>query len=391
MRLAIDGGDPVRRTLLPYGHQNIDEQDIASVTQTLRSDWLTTGPKVAEFEQTVANYIGVKYAIALSSGTAALHAAAFAAGLKSGDEAITTPLTFAATANAVLYQAANPIFSDVEACTLNIDPSKIEEKITLSTKVLLPVDYSGQPADMEQINDIAKRRNLSVIEDSSHSLGALYKGKRIGTLATMTVFSMHPVKLITTAEGGLVTTDDEEVARKIRIFRNHGITREIRGRDEWFYEMVTLGYNYRLSDLQCALGLSQIKKLDHFLERRKEIAALYSDAFKTLDEVHIPVIRSDRESAWHLYVIQLELEKLRVDRDQVFRALRAENIGVNVHYIPVYLHPHYRLLGYEANSCPVAERAYKRIITLPLFPSMTEEDANNVIEAVHKVISAYRK
>jgi len=393
-RLAIEGGAPVFRTLLPYGRQQIDDDDVRAVVEVLQSDWLTTGPKVNEFEDKFAQYVGAKYAVAVSSGTAALHAAVFAAGLGSGDQAITTPMTFAASANCLLYQGATPVFADVQADTLNIDPAEIEKKIAPQTKALIPVDYTGHPADLDAINQIAARHNLIVIEDAAHALGATYKSRRIGALATMTIFSTHPVKHITTGEGGVITTDDAELARRLRIFRNHGITTEARERQEkggWFYEMVALGYNYRLTDLQCALGIQQLAKLDQWLARRRAIAARYNAAFREIPEIEIPTMKPECKPAWHLYVIRLNLERLRVGRAEVFKALRGENIGVNVHYIPVHWHPYYQKLGFKKGEYPVAEDAYERLISLPMFHAMTDAHVDGVIEAVRKVIAHYRR
>ncbi|MBI4789811.1 MAG: UDP-4-amino-4,6-dideoxy-N-acetyl-beta-L-altrosamine transaminase [Chloroflexi bacterium] len=392
--LAIDGGRPVRDTLLPYGHQSIDEDDVRAVVAVLRGDWLTTGPTVSAFEEAFAAGVGAHHAVAVSNGTAALHAAVFAAGVGPGDDVITTPMTFAASANCVLYQGGTPVFVDVQPDTLNIAPEKIEAAITPKTRAIIPVDYTGQPADLDEINVLAAKHHLTIIEDAAHALGATYRQRRIGTLATMTTFSLHPVKHITTGEGGIITTDDPALARRLRMFRNHGITSEARERQEkggWFYEMTALGYNYRLTDLQCALGLSQLKKLDGWLARRRAIAARYNAAFGELAEIEIPTVRADREPAWHLYVIRLNLERLRVGRAAVFRALRAENIGVNVHYIPVPWHPYYQELGYRKGQWPVAEAAYERMISLPMFHGMTDRDVGDVIEAVRKVIEAYRR
>jgi UDP-4-amino-4,6-dideoxy-N-acetyl-beta-L-altrosamine transaminase len=393
-KLAIEGGNPVRKTYLPYGHQWIDESDIKAVVEVLHSDWVTTGPKVAEFETRLADYVGAKYAIVFSSGTAALHAAVFAAGIGPGDEVITTPMTFAASANCVLYQGGKPVFADVQPDTLNINPLEIEKKITPRTKAIIPVDYTGQPCDLEEIKGIAQKHGLIMIEDAAHALGATYRGQRVGSLSDMTIFSFHPVKLITTGEGGAVVTDDFALAQRLRIFRNHGITTEAREREEagdWFYEMVYLGYNYRLTDIQCALGLSQMNKLDSWLARRQEIARRYDEAFAELPEIMTPVVKDDRSPAWHLYVIRLNLERLWVRRAEVFAALRAENIGVNVHYIPVHLHPYYRKrFGYKRGDYPVAESAYEQLISLPIFPKMTDNDVSDVINAVTKVVRHYR-
>lgn len=393
-KLAIDGGTPVRSTLLPYGRQKVDEDDIQAVCDVLRSDWLTTGPKVGEFEQAFAARVGARYAIAVSSGTAALHAACFAAGLGPGDEAITTPLTFAATANSVLYQGARPVFADVRPDTLNLDPAAAGALVTNKTKAILPVDYTGLPADMDEFAELSRRNKLVVIEDAAHSLGATYKGRPVGALADMTVFSTHPVKHITTGEGGLVTTDDPQMAGRLRMFRNHGISTEARERHEkgnFHYEMALLGYNYRLSDIQCALGLSQLRKLDVWVERRRRIAAAYETAFSGMPELELPSRLNDRQSSWHLYMVRLRLETLRAGRDQIFHALRAENIGVNVHYIPVPWHPYYQSVGYGKGRWAVAETAYERILSLPIFPGMTDADVTDVLEAVAKVLSAYRR
>src|SRR5271170_7759402 len=393
--LAVDGGTPVRNTLLSYGRQSIGDDDIQSVVEVLRSDWLTTGPKVAEFEEAFADRVGAKYAVSFSSGTAALHGAAFAAGLKPGDEAITSPMTFAATANCVLYQGATPVFADVSADTLNLDPEKIAPRITPRTRAILPVDYAGHPADLDAILELVVRHGMVVIEDACHALGAEYRRRRTGSIADMTVFSFHPVKHVATGEGGMVTTDRADYAGTLRRFRNHGISSDARRRQaegQWRYEMVLLGFNYRLTDIACALGLTQLKKLEANLLRRREIAARYAAAFRDLPGVMPPVVRSGVKPAWHLYPIRLNLERLSADRAQVFRALRAENIGVNVHYIPVHCHPYYRdRFGYRGGEYPVAEDAYERLISLPMFHGMTDDDVDTVIQAVNKVIMHFRK
>ncbi len=392
-QLAVDGGTPVRKTFLPYGRQSIGEDDIQAVVDVLRSDWLTTGPKVAEFEEAFAAWVKAKYAVSFSSATAALHGAAFAAGFKPGDEAITTPLTFAATPNCVLYQGATPVFADVSADTLNLDPEKIAAQVTSHTRAILPVDYAGHPADLDAILDIAARHGLTVIEDAAHALGAEYRQRRTGSIAHMTVFSFHPVKHLATGEGGMVTTDRADYAEALRRFRNHGISSDARQRQsdgQWYYEMVMLGFNYRLTDIACALGLSQLKKLEANVSRRREIAARYSAAFSSLAEVTPPAVRADANPAWHLYPIRLNLEKLTADRRQVFRALRAENIGVNVHYIPVHRHPYYRdRFGYHGGEYPIAEDAYERLISLPMFHSMSDQDVEDVITAVKKITAAF--
>ncbi len=393
--LAIHGGTPVRKTLLPYGRQSIEEDDIQAVVETLRSDWLTTGPKIPEFEESFAARVGARYAISFSNGTAALHGAAFAGGIGTGDEAITTPLTFAATANCVLYQNATPIFADVSPDTLNLDPERVSAKVSARTKALLPVDYAGHPADLDAMMNIAERHGLVVIEDACHALGAEYKGRQTGSIAHMTVFSFHPVKHLTTGEGGMVTTDSPEYADALRKFRNHGISSAARDRQQagqWHYEMVLLGYNYRLTDIACALGLSQLRKLEDNLKRRREIAAQYTEAFRRLETIGVPPARKEALPAWHLYPIRLDLAKLSAGREEIFRALRAENIGVNVHYIPVHLHPYYReRFGYRGGEFPVAENAYECLISLPMFHAMSSSDVEDVIRAVALVASFYRK
>jgi perosamine synthetase len=391
--LAIHGGSPVRKTLLPYGRQSIDESDIQAVVETLRCDWLTTGPKVGEFEEAIAAWVGAKYAVSFSSGTAALHAAAFAAGLQSGDEAITSPFTFVATANCVLYQGVTPVFCDVVEDTLNLDPELIPAQITKRTKAILPVDYAGHPAELDSIIDFADRHGLIVIEDACHALGAEYRGRRVGSVAHMTVFSFHPVKHLTTGEGGMVTTDNPVFAETLRRFRNHGISSDARQRQsagQWQYEMVLLGFNYRLTDIACALGLQQIKKLEANLARRSQIAARYAAAFYGTPGVFTPRTRKDVNSAWHLYPIRLDLSRLSAGRGEVFEALRAENIGVNVHYIPVHLHPYYRdRFGYRGGEYPVAEAAYESLISLPMFHGMTDDDIEDVVRAVGKVLAHF--
>jgi perosamine synthetase len=392
--LAIDGGTPVRPTLLPYGRQSVDEADIAAVIEVLRGDWLTTGPKVGEYEAAWAERVSARYAVAVNSGTAALHAAVFAAGIGPGDEVIVPAMTFAASANCVLYQGGVPVFADVQSDTLNVDPMAAERVVTPRTRAILAVDYAGQPADLDELGDIARRHGLVLIEDAAHAAGATYQGRPIGALSHLTTFSTHPVKHVTTGEGGLITTDDGSLAQRMRWFRNHGITTDHRQRAEkggWHYEMVDLGYNYRLPDINCALGLSQLRKMDSWLARRRAIAAQYHQAFSDLPAVQPLTIRPDREPAWHIYPVLLDQARLRADRAQVFAALREENIGVNVHYIPVYWHPYYVRRGYARGLCPAAEAAYERLITLPLFPAMNDTDVADVIEAVRKVTNAYRR
>jgi UDP-4-amino-4,6-dideoxy-N-acetyl-beta-L-altrosamine transaminase len=385
---------PVRATLLPYGRQSLDESDIKAVVEVLKSDWLTTGPKIGEFEERFAAWVGARHAVSFSSGTAALHGAAFAAGLGPGDETITTPMTFCATANCVLYQGATPVFADVSHDTLNLDPREVKEKLTSRTKAIIAVDYAGHPAALDELGQLAKNHGVLLIEDACHALGAEFGGQRVGSIADMTAFSFHPVKHLTTGEGGMVTTNDAQLAEVLRRFRNHGISSEARQRQEsgqWFYEMVLLGFNYRLTDIACALGISQLERLDANLARRREIAALYNTAFGDLPEVTIPAVRVGVNPAWSLYTVRLKLEMLTAGRDEICRALRAENIGVNVHYIPVHQHPYYRERFGSEERYPVAEDAYERLISLPMFQSMTVPDVEDVVHAVGKVMSFYAR
>lgn len=368
--------------MIPYGKQTIEQDDIQAVVDVLQSDFLTTGPKIAEFEQTVADYVGAKYAVAISNGTSALHAACFAAGIGPGDEVITTPLTFAASANCVLYCGGTPVFADVDPKTYNIDPEDIRRKITDRTKAIIAVHLAGQPCDMDAIHSIAREHGLIVIEDGAHALGSVYKGKKVGSMSDMTTFSFHPVKPITTGEGGMIVTDKETFYKKMVLFRSHGITRDdsmmTRNDGPWFYQQFDLGYNYRITDIQCALGCSQMKKLDRFLARRKEIVARYNEAFADCDNIITPYQLSDTESGWHLYIVQVK----NCDRRQVFEAMREKGIGVNVHYIPVYMHPYYQEHGYENVHCANAEEIYSHIISLPLYPGLTSEQQDYVIDTL---------
>lgn len=391
-RLAVEGGTPVRSTYLPYAHQQVDDDDVAAVAEVLRSDWLTTGPRIPVLEAGLTAFTGARHAVAFSSGTAALHGATAAAGLGPGDEAITSPMTFVATANAVLYTGAEARFADVMAGTLLIDPDLVGRAVTARTRAILPVDYAGQPADYAAIRRIAASAPggpLTVIADASHSLGATRDGQSVGTLADMTVLSLHPAKIMTTGEGGAVLTDHDELAARLRRFRNHGIATELSARTDWTYAMVELGYNYRLTDIGAALGSSQLARIDRFLERRRALAARYLERLAGHRYLDIPVVEAGAEPAWHFCFARLRLERLSVDRGGVFRALRAENIGVNVHYIPVHQHPFYRE-RYPGLSFPVAEDAYDRLLTLPLHAGMTDADVDDVVAALDKVTSAYR-
>lgn len=439
------------KTFIPYGRQSIDEQDVAAVCSVLRSDWLTTGPKVAEFEEALADFVGAEYAVAVSNGTAALHAAMYALQIGPGDEVIVPPMTFAATANCVVFQGGIPVFADVDPDTLLIDPAQVEAKVTPKTKAIIAVDYTGQPCDYDKLCAIAERHGLKLVADACHALGAEYKERKAGSLADLNIFSFHPVKHITTGEGGMITTDDEELAMRMRMFRNHGITRDpecfspltsdlrpLTSGFSWFYEMVDLGYNYRITDFQCALGISQLQKLPEFLQRRRRIAALYDEALSAILGIEplglradvLPAAQSarrmaqseDRPSpsssdpllsacpveftegdsaaystgapsstpsthAYHLYVVRVDPGASGVDRTALFTTLREKGIAVNVHYIPVHLHPFYiEKFHTGLGLCPVAEAAYEQIISLPMFPGMTDEDVEKVIAILMKMV-----
>ncbi|MFJ7368733.1 UDP-4-amino-4,6-dideoxy-N-acetyl-beta-L-altrosamine transaminase [Lysinibacillus sp. NPDC098008] len=362
---------------ISYGCQSIDEEDIQTVIDTLRSPFLTQGPKVAEFEQVIANFVGAKYAVAFCNGTAALHGACYAAEVGEGDEVITSPITFVASANCVRYVGGTVVFADIDPVTYNINPAQIQANITEKTKAIIPVDFTGQPADMDEIMSIAKEHNLVVIEDGAHSLGAEYKGSKVGIQADMTMFSFHPVKPITTAEGGVIVTNNEDYYRKLLKFRSHGIEQTSYAQEQggWYYEMTDLGYNYRMTDLQAALGISQLSKIDTFLQRRREIAAMYTEALQKVEGIQVPQQLEETNSGWHLYMIQLE----KADRKLVFEEMRAVNIGVHVHYIPVYWHPYYQQLGYRKELCPVAETWYDKALTLPIHPQLSNEEVEFII------------
>ncbi|MGB0589270.1 MAG: UDP-4-amino-4,6-dideoxy-N-acetyl-beta-L-altrosamine transaminase [Myxococcota bacterium] len=375
--------------MIPYGAQWLDEEDIAAVVEVLRGAWLTTGPTVASFEAALAEACGVPHAIAVNSGTAALHVAYHAAGLGPGDELITTPLTFAATANAALYLGATVRFVDVCADTGNIDPDLVRGAVSDTTRVLAPVDYAGHPADYDALRPIAEASGLTIVADAAHSLGARYHGRPVGTLADLTALSLHPIKPITTGEGGAVVTADSGAAEVARSFRSHGFVRDperMKHRDEgpWYAEQHALGFNYRLTDIQAGLGLSQIAKLARFITRRQEIACHYFGALADLKGITIPTVREGVESGWHLFTIRVPEARFR---RPLFTRLRELGLGVQVHYLPVYRHPYYEALGYDAGLCPVAEDLYARSITIPLFPRMTDEMVKRVVEGVHHAVS----
>ncbi|WP_079710771.1 UDP-4-amino-4,6-dideoxy-N-acetyl-beta-L-altrosamine transaminase [Paraliobacillus ryukyuensis] len=385
----------VENKFIPYGHQQIDQDDIDAVISVLQSDYLTTGPEVNRFEAAVANYVGTKYAVAFSNGTAALHGACYAADIQEDDEVITSPMTFVASSNCVLYMGANPVFADIDPKTYNIDPIEISKKITDKTKAIIPVDFTGQPCELDKIKEIATKYNLVVIEDAAHALGAEYKGRKVGSISDMTMFSFHPVKHITTGEGGIITTNNKKYYEKLMEFRSHGITRDRTKLEEdhgpWYYEMQSLGYNYRMTDIQAALGTSQLNKIDGFLKNRKAIVEAYDEAFASISAVKTPFQKEYNDSSWHLYVISLNLDKLIVSRKKIFEELRKANIGVNVHYIPVYYQPFYQERGFQKGICPNSEQLYETIITLPLFPSMTKHEVKYVVENVISIVTNYTK
>lgn len=378
--------------MIPYGRQTIDDDDVQAVVDVLRSDWLTTGPAVESFERAFAGFVGTEYAVAVANGTAALHAAIFALAVCPGDEVIVPAMTFAATANSVVFQGATPVFADVDADTLLIDVADVEARITPRTKVVIAVDYAGQPCDYDSLNALARKHGLMLVDDACHAIGGSYKGRNAGSLADLSTFSLHPVKNMTTGEGGAITTNDAGLAQRMRLFRNHGIASDHRAREvsgSWIYEMVELGYNYRLTDFQCALGMSQLKKLPAWTTRRQAIAWRYGEAFADLEAVQPLGLRSDISHAYHLYVIRVDEDRAGKDRGEVYKVLRAEGIGVNVHYIPVHLHPYYReRYATHEGQCPVAEDAYKRILSLPIYPRMSDGDVETVIKAVRKAVGA---
>jgi UDP-4-amino-4,6-dideoxy-N-acetyl-beta-L-altrosamine transaminase len=395
-KLAILGGAPVRETFLSYGRQFIDEDDIRSVTEVLKSDFLTCGPKVSELESALCRIGGAKYATAVSSGTAALHCACLAAGIGPGDEVIVPPITFAASANCVLYCGATPVFADIDPDTWEISPEEIEKKITSKTKAVIAVDYTGQACDYSAIVQICKVKGLVLIEDAAHSIGTRYFGKPVGSIADMTVFSFHPVKTVTAGEGGAILTHSQELHEKLQLFSKHGIIHNnesytLEQESPWYYEQIKLGYNYRITDIQCALLLSQLEKLDRFAARRREITQTYRDALGAQRALTLQQETPGSDTVRHLFVVRINAQKLKAGRREIFDALRAENIGVHVHYIPVYFFPYYRALGYAPGLCPQAEALYAEILTLPLHYSMTDADVSDVVAALLKVIGYYKK
>lgn len=396
-KLAINGGIPVRETKIYYGKQWIDENDIYAVDEVLRSDYVTCGPKTQELERSLEQYTGARHAVAVSNGTAALHCACMAAGIGAGDEVITTPLTFAASANCALYCGAKPVFADVEEDTYNIDPKSIEDKITDKTKAVVAVDFTGQAVKHREIREICDRHHLIFIEDAAHAIATTYNGVQVGNLADITTFSFHPVKTITGGEGGAVLTNSDELYQKIQLVHTHGITHDPVLMEEpvhegpWYYEQIMLGYNYRITDIQAALIVSQMKKLDQFKARRKQIVKMYDEAFAQIPEIIVQKEIAESDTCRHLYIIRLDTEKLSCTRREFFDAMSAENVQCQIHYVPVYWFPYYQKLGYKKGLCLVAEEVYKGIMSIPLYPRMTDQDVSDVIHAVKKVVENYRK
>ena len=392
---AYAGGKPVRETKLYYGHQYLDEKDVQAVVEVLHSDYLTCGPRITELEQKLCELTGAKYAVVCSNDTAALHIACMAAGVSVGDEVITTPITFLASANCALYCGAKPVFADIDEETYNIDPKEIEKAMTPKTKAVVAVDYTGQVVDLDTIMETCHKQNVVVIEDAAHSIGTLYKGRPIGSIADMTTFSFHPVKTVTAGEGGAVLTDNEEYYKKLLLYRSHGMTRDQaqmtkESEGGWYYQMIDLGYNYRMTDMQAALLISQLEKLPMFSKRRKEIVARYNEAFSRIPELTVQQELEGSDSTRHLYILRIKPEKLRIDRRGFFDALAAENIMCNVHYIPIYLQPYYQEMGYPKGLCPRAEKLYSEMMSLPLYYAMTDQDVEDVITAVQKIVDYYK-
>ncbi len=393
---AIAGGSPVRDTKLYYGHQYVDQADVKAVEEVLTSDYLTCGPKVVELEKKLCELTGAKYAVAVSNGTAALHIAAMAAGVGEGDELITTPITFAASANCALYCGGRPVFADIDPHTYNIDPGSVQEKITDRTRAVVAVDFTGQAVRLEELLDICHKKGIVLIEDGAHSIGTKYKGKPVGSIADITTFSFHPVKTVTGGEGGAVLTDRRDLYEKLLLYRAHGITKdeafyENESHGPWYHEQIDLGYNYRITDIQCALILSQMDKLSQFAVRRREIVKRYDAAFSQIPQLSVQQEIPESDTTRHLYILRLRPEMLTIDRKGFFEAMAAENICCNVHYIPVYWHPYYEKLGYQKGLCPNAEKLYEEMMSLPLYYSLTDQDVDDVIRAVRKLVDYYKK
>ena len=390
--LAINGGKPASERLLGYGHQDISEEDIQAVADCLRSDYLTCGPATTAFEDAIKEETGAAYVTAVANGTAALHVACLAAGVKPGDEVIVSPITFAASANCVRYCGATPVFADIDPATWNVDPASIRAKVTEKTRAVVAVDFGGVHVDSDEIRKICDEFNLVFIEDAAHAMGTGRGGRKVGSIADITTFSFHPVKTVTTGEGGAVATMDPELGKMIELYAKHGITRRPElmretGEGGWYYEQLVLGYNYRISDIEASLGASQMKRLGEFGQRRRELVAFYNEKFAEIPEVSFQIDPTPDETVRHLYCLKFDTEALGTTRRFIFDALRAENIGVNVHYLPVYLLPYYKDLGHGRGECSNAEDYYDHAVTLPLHCKLADEDAQHVVDAVAKVVA----
>lgn len=394
-KLAILGGEPVSDDFIPFSRHSIKDEEIKEVMATLNSDWITTGPKTFKFEENFSSYTGSKFSLAVNSCTASLHLALAGLDIGKGDEVITTPLTFAATSEVIIHQNAKPVFSDVERDTYNIDPSKLEEKISKNTKAIIPVHYGGHPCDMDEIMKIASDHDLYVIEDAAHAIGSKYKGKNIGTIGDVTCFSFYATKNLATGEGGMITTNNEELAEKMRLLSLHGISKDAWKRysseGSWYYEILYPGYKYNMSDIEASIGIHQLKKLDSMQVRRNDIANIYNKSFKDVPEIIIPTVKDYAEHAWHLYPILVSTDLLNIKRNDFIEVLKAENIGTSVHFIPLHLHPYYNEnYGFKKGDFPVAESIYQKEMSLPIYPKMTDEDVHKVVNAVKKIVNYYR-
>lgn len=396
-KLAIHGGQPVRNNKIYYGRQCIEDDDIQAVVDTLRSPFITCGPKVAEMEAKLAQYVGAKHAVICSNGTAALHCACIAAGIGPGDEVITTPITFAASSNCALYCGARPVFADIDPTTYNIDPESIRAHITAKTKAVIAVDFTGQAVKIKEIRQICDEFGLIFIEDAAHAIGTKYNGQAIGSLADMTCFSFHPVKNITCGEGGAITTNSDELHKKLVLAHTHGITHDEQLMEEaphegiWYYEQISMGFNYRMTDFQAALLINQLKKIGRFKQRRSKIVNRYNEAFKNLEGIIVQQEIPESDTCRHLYIIRLDLDKLTCTRREFFDAMSAENVQCQIHYIPVYWFPYYKHMGYKHGLCPNAEEIYKGILSIPLYPLLSDDDVEDVIHAVTKIVTFYKK
>lgn len=397
--LAIEGGAPVRERMLPFGPPCFGDEEIAEIVDTLKSGWISTGPKTKQFEQEFAAYVGAKYAVGLNSCTAGLHLSLVVSGIGPGDEVIVPPLTFGATANVVEHVGARPVFADIDPETLCIDRNEIEKAITPRTKAVIPVHYGGMPCDLDAIHVIARAHNLLVVEDAAHAIGAKYRGRMIGAISPLTSFSFYANKNLSTGEGGMVTSDDSGLEEKLRVYHLHGLSRDAWKRyhtKEYSQsEVVVPGYKYNMTDLQASLGIHQLRKQEQFIARREELAAYYDEAFGEMDGM-VRTVRRPRDGqsrdVLHLYVLLLDLARLKVDRNRVISALLAENIGVSMHFWPLHMHPYYRdKYGYKPDDFPVACRVGESVLSLPLVPQMTEDDARDVVSAVKKVLAAYER